>query len=175
VILLAERSITETDILEVEGVIVRIEKMGARAAVARTREDEELIIPNSILVQSTVRNLTLTDPVHRLRARVGVSYRSDMRQVEETLSAAARSVVGRHEGREPQVFLLAFGDSSVEWEVSIWAASPWVAAATMSELNKAIWWGLKDAGITIAYPQLDVHFDPTHAPASAESAARPDQ
>jgi small-conductance mechanosensitive channel len=45
----------------------------------------------------------------------------------------------------------------------------------MSELNKAIWWGLKDAGITIAYPQLDVHFDPTHAPASAESAARPDQ
>jgi small-conductance mechanosensitive channel len=162
IILLSERSITETDVLEVEGVIVRIQKMGARAAVARTREDEELIIPNSILVQSTVKNLTLSDPVYRIRSRVGVAYESDMKHVEDALMTAARSVENRAQDHEPVVFLVEFGDSSVLWEVSIWAEGPWEASVTRSDLNKAIWWRLKEAGIKIAFPQLDVHFDAGH-------------
>jgi small-conductance mechanosensitive channel len=160
VILLAERSITETDVLEVEGTIVRIDKMGARAAVARTREEEELIIPNSILVQSTVRNLTLSDAIYRIRSRVGVAYSSDMREVERVLMDAALSLQGRAADREPAVLLMEFGDSSVVWEVSVWAEDPWSASVTRSDLNKAIWWALADAGITIAFPQVDVHFDP---------------
>ena len=75
IILLAERSITETDVLEVEGTMVRIERIGARSTVARTREDEELIIPNATLVQSTVKNLTLSDPVYRVRSRGGCILR----------------------------------------------------------------------------------------------------
>jgi small-conductance mechanosensitive channel len=35
-----------------------------------------------------------------------------------------------------------------------------------AQLNEAIWWGLKEAGIAIAFPQLDVHFD-KHAKADA--------
>lgn len=159
-ILLGERSITETDVLEVEGTVVRITRMGARATVARTRDDEEIIIPNSILVQSTVKNLTLTDAVHRIRTRVGVSYASDMARVEEVLRSVAEAAEGRHPARAPVIFLMEFGDSSVVWEVSVWAADPWVAPQLRSELNKAIWFALKDAGITIAFPQLDVHLDP---------------
>lgn len=159
-ILLGERSIRETDILEVEGTVVRIVRMGARATVARTRDGEELIIPNSILVQSTVKNLTLTDPVYRVRSRVGVSYASDMVAVERVLRDVARTIEGRKKDRDPIVFLIEFGDSSVVWEASIWAADPWQGPEVRSELNKAIWHGLKQAGITIAFPQLDVHLDP---------------
>jgi small-conductance mechanosensitive channel len=172
VILLGERSITETDILEVEGRVVRVMRMGARATVARTREDEELIIPNSILVQSTVKNLTLTDMVYRVRAAVGVAYSSDMRRVEQALEAAALSVERRSPDRKPLVFMTEFGDNAVVWEVSIWAVDPWAAPVTRSDLNKAIWWALADAGITIAFPQLDVHLDtPVRAatPAPGES------
>ena len=160
VILLAERSITETDILEVEGTVVRIVRMGARATVARTREDEELIIPNSILVQSTVKNLTLTDQVYRVRTRVGVSYGSDMRQVESVLEATAADFEYRAKERAPTIFLVDFGDSSVVWEISVWISDPWDANLARSHLNKAVWWALQDAGITIAFPQVDVHFDP---------------
>ena len=170
IILLGERSITETDVLEVEGVVVQIQKMGARATVARTREDDELIIPNSILVQSTVKNLTLTDRSYRIRAKVGVSYDSDMAKVEEVLTEVATGLEGRSPTRDPVIYLLDFGDSSVVWEVSTWAVDPWVAQMTRSSLNKAIWWGLKDAGITIAYPQLDLH---VKSPPAATSARVP--
>lgn len=158
-ILLGERSIKETDVLEVEGAVVTIERMGARATVARTRDDEELIIPNSILVQSTVKNLTLTEQVFRLRTSVGVSYASDMRLVEKVLIEAATGVAGRSDTRDPVVVLHSFGDSAVNWEISVWSSHPWTAPGTRSDLNKAVWFALADAGITIAFPQLDVHID----------------
>ncbi len=159
-ILLTERSITESDVLELDGTLIRIERMGIRSTVARTRDDEQLIVPNSSLVQSTVKNLTLADQAYRVRATVGVSYRSDMRQVEETLVASARAVASRLPDRDPVPLLLEFGDSAVVWEVSVWTDDPWHLRSTRSALNKAIWWGLKEAGITIAFPQMDVHFDP---------------
>jgi small-conductance mechanosensitive channel len=159
VILLAERSITESDVLEVEGRIVKVVRMGTRATVARTRDEEEIIIPNSMLVQSSVTNYTLGDSLYRVRARVGVAYESDMKEVNRVLLEAGASVPERVQEKDPIVLLLEFGNSSVDFEVSIWAEDPWAARVTKSALNMAIWDHLKAAGITIAFPQLDVHFD----------------
>ena len=160
VILLAERSITEGDVLEVDGTLIHVESIGTRATVARTRDDEQRIIPNSLLVQSSVKNFTLADSLYRVRCRVGVTYGSDMEEVEKVLYDSALTVAHRSQHRDPVLLLLEFGDSSVVWEASIWGEDPWAARIHRSDLNKAIWKGLKDAGIVIAFPQLDVHFDP---------------
>ena len=53
--------------------------------------------------------------------------------------------------------LLDFGDSSVVYRVLVWIEDPWLSGRLRSELNEAIWWALKDAGIVIAFPQLDLH------------------
>lgn len=164
IILLAERSIKETDVLEVEGRTIEVEKVGVRATVARTRDDERIIIPNSILVQSVVANYTLEDSFYRVRSSVGVSYGSDMQKVRQVLTDTAEGIDQRAGQMEPVVLLREFGDSSVVWEVSIWTTDPWRSPRLRSALNEAIWWALKDADITIAYPQLDVHF-PGGAPA----------
>lgn len=166
VILLAERSIKETDILEVNGRTIRVEKIGTRSTVARTRSDEQMIIPNSELVQSVVTNYTLEDPLCRVMTQVGVSYSSDMRRVREVVTAAAASVEGRYSGRDPVVYMQEFGDSSVVWGISVWSENPWTSPLLRSELNEAVWFALKDADITIAFPQVDVHF-PGGAPATA--------
>ncbi len=146
--------------LEVQNLVVRVERMGIRATLARTRDDEELIVPNSLLVQSAVKNYTLRDSLHRLRATVGVVYSSDLRLVFNTLRATALQLEWRTKEQEPRVLLLGFGNSSVDFEVSVWIDNPWNARQALSDLNEAIWWALKDAGVTIAFPQLDVHFDP---------------
>lgn len=160
-ILLVERTIKPGDVLEVEGRVVMVEKMGIRTSEARTRDEEELIVPNSLLVQSTVKNYTLRDSLYRLRATVGVKYDSDMKRVMEVLQAATSSLEWRFEGRDPAIFLTEFGTSSVNFQVSVWMDDPWQSRRALSELNQAIWWALKDADITIAFPQLDVHFDAT--------------
>ncbi|HKK26866.1 MAG TPA: mechanosensitive ion channel domain-containing protein [Gemmatimonadota bacterium] len=160
VILLVERSIQPGDVLEVDGQVIRIEEMRIRSTVGRSRDDEELIIPNSGLVASPVKNFTLRDSLYRVRAPVGVSYRSDMGRVRELLERAARELEGRWGGREPVVLLTGFGSSSVDWEVSVWVDDPWNARLLLSNLLEGVWWSLKEAGVTIAYPQLDLHLDP---------------
>ena len=167
VILMAEGVIKSGDILELDGRIVRVGQMGIRATVARTQYDEELIIPNSVLVQSTVKNLTHHDRIYRIPVTVGVAYSSDMRRVEETLGVAAAGLPWRLQDRPPRVLLTDFGASSVDWEVSVWMDDPWDARMRASALRMALWLALKDAGITIAYPQLDVHLD-----AAVEAALR---
>jgi small-conductance mechanosensitive channel len=159
VILMVERSITPGDVLEVQGRMVRVIQMGIRATVARTRDEEELIIPNSEIVRSTVKNFTLGNPLFRLRAHVGVSYHSDLHAVRDALLKAADRVPFRHPEREPRVQLREFGSSSVDYDVMVWTSDPWATQEQRSILNEAIWWSLKEAGITIAFPQLDLHLD----------------
>lgn len=159
VILLLERSIKPGDILDVDGQRVQVQEMGIRTTVARTLDDESLILPNSLLSQSVVKNLTLREPLNRVRAKVGVSYSSDMKQVGEVLHRVASDFADRDMSREPVILLTGFGDSSVDWEVSIWTSRPWLYRRTLSSLNIAIWNALADAGIVIAFPQVDVHFD----------------
>ena len=158
-ILLIERAIKPGDILEVEGRVVRVLKMGIRTTIARTRDDEEIIIPNATLVQSTVTNYTLDDPIFRVRADVGVHYGSDMRAVRAALLSAANAMTWRLPERDPVILLTDFGDSSVDWQVSLWCDNAWTAPRVQSDLREAIWWALKEAEIEISYPQVDVHFD----------------
>ncbi len=157
ILLLTERTIKQGDVLEVENRVVRVSRMGLRATVTRSRDEEDLIIPNSTLVQSTVTNFTLRDPTFRLRATVGVSYDSDMAEVKRVLHETAAALPGRMSEHEPRVLLTDFAASAVNFEVLVWSNDPWNARTTKSELNEAIWWAFKRAGIVIAYPQMDVH------------------
>ena len=97
---------------------------------------------------------------------MGVTYGSDMRRVREVLEKAAARVDQRSDAREPVVFMKEFADSSVVWEISIWTGDPWRSPRLRSDLNESVWWALEDAGITIAFPQLDLHF-PEGAPRPA--------
>ena len=154
-----EKSIKRGDILEVEDQVVTVKDVGVRFTLAQNRDNEDLLIPNSILMQSMVTNRTLSDDLFRLRAPVGVVYSSDMRLVKETLMTAATGLTWRSDKMDPVVIMRAFGSSSVDFEVSVWLEDPWSIGQYISELNEAIWWSLKEAGIVIAFPQLDVHFD----------------
>lgn len=159
VILLVERSVTPGDIVNVDGQVVRVKDLGIRATLVRSLNDEDLIVPNSLLIQSTLINYTLQDKIIRVRTSVGVAYTSDLDQVFETLERAALGVDVRSQVRDPSIQLKEFADSSVVFEVSIWIDDPWELQPRRSALNRAIWNALKADGITIAYPQMDLHLD----------------
>jgi small-conductance mechanosensitive channel len=159
VILLAERVIKPGDILEIDGQVVRVVEMGIRATVVRSRDDEDIIVPNGILAQSAVTNFTMRDSVYRIRVPVGVTYSSDMPRVQEVLAGVADAFEGRLPDLTPRVILTGFGASSVDFEVSVWVDDPWEAPMVRARLHHAVFAALKEAAITIAFPQVDVHFD----------------
>ena len=160
IILLIERTIKPGDILEIEGTVVRVIDMGIRTTVVRTLLEEEIIMPNSVFAQSSVKNYTLNDDAYRLGIKVGVSYESDMRQVFEVLETVASKVPWRQPEAKPAILLQDFGDSAVLFVVYVTIDDPWRQRMYMSELRKAVWFALKEAGITIAFNQMDIHLDP---------------
>jgi potassium efflux system protein len=165
--LLLERTIKPDDILMVDGRVVRITQLGVRAAVARTRDEEDLIIPNSLLAQQVVTNYTLRDSLYRLRTTVGVAYESDIDLVFQVLHEVGTRSPDRDTTRDPRVLLTEFGDSSINFDLSIWIADSWAAPVAKSRLNHDIWRAFRDHGIVIAFPQLDVHLNRTDAPGAS--------
>ena len=160
VILLFERTIKPGDVIEVGGQIVKVQQMSIRATIVRTLDEEDVIVPNSSLVQSNVKNFTLEDNIYRVRVTVGVSYSADVRAVTVLLEQCARSMDYREPGYEPRVLLLNFGPSALEFEASVWMRDPWNHRIASSKLREAIWYAFKERQIALAFPQLDLHFDP---------------
>lgn len=152
---------------------MRIEKMGIRSTIARTLDDESIIVPNTTLVQSSVKNFTLRDSIYRVRAVVGVTYGSDMALVRATLESVAAELPGRFPGEDPVVLMSEFADSAVVFEVSIWIDDPWRTRRTRSQLHEAIWWAFQEQGITIAFPQVGVHLDAEVGDWLQQSGRRP--
>jgi len=159
VILLFERTIKPGDVIEVGGQIVKVQQMSIRTTIVRTLDEEDVIVPNSTLVQSNVKNFTLEDNIYRVRVNVGVSYSADVPQVKALLLQCARSMDYSEKGFEPRVLLLNFGPSALEFEASVWMRDPWNHRIAGSKLREAIWAALKEKQIVIAFPQMDVHFD----------------
>jgi len=164
VILLGERSIRPGDVLAVEGRTVKVMRMGIRATIVQTRDGEEIIMPNTLLVQNPVTNYTLAEQAIRTRVAVGVVYGSDMRVVAEALNEAARAVAREvpeiADDRDPEVLMVQFGDNAVEFELAVWTTDPWRVRLMRSHVAQRVWWTLKERGVTIAFPQLDLHLDP---------------
>ncbi len=160
VILLMERAIKPGDILQVQDRFVKVRNMSIRTTTVRTLDDEEIILPNSMLAQSAVTNYTLRDSYYRVRCNVGVVYASDLALVRKTLEEVGESLAWRSSFREPVIQLMGFGSSSVDYELSVWVEDPWRVRHYKSAVYEAMWTAFQNAGIVIAFPQLDVHLDP---------------
>lgn len=171
IILLVERAVKPGDVVEVNGEFVRVIEMGIRSTIARTLHDEEIIIPNHMLSQSAVRNYTYQSTICRLRANVGVSYHSDLHLVRETLHRVGEQMKWRAHEKSPVVLLVGFGDSAVNFELSVWTQNPWDRQHSLNEMHEGIWWAFKQQGIVIAFPQLDLHFPPEPSPQEARGHA----
>ncbi len=168
-----ERTIKPGDVLETEGAMVRVKSIGFRATIVRSKDERDLVIPNSQLVQNRVANYTYRDSVCRVETTVGVAYSSDLKKVREVLESVCGQLDWTSSQHQPAVILSDFGGSAVNFKIRVWIENPWDAGKRRASLNEAIWWGLKEAGIMIAYPQLDVHFDePFTKAAGLEGAHR---
>lgn len=156
-ILLLERPIKKGDVVIVDGVYGVVDEIAIRATRIMTFDDIALIVPNSKLISDTVENRSEPTMHFRLRIDVGVAYGSDTRLVEHTLLGVARQNAEVLAEPEPVVFFREFGDSSLDFQLCIWLGDPLAGLSVSSELRHAIVKAFEEAGITIPFPQRDVH------------------
>jgi len=138
VMLRVEHAISLGDVIQIKGDMVKIAHMGLRATTARTLDDQDMLIPNSTLIQSIVTNYTLRDPQYRLSIEIEVPTSADLDQVRRTLEETAKNLEWRVPDRDPEVFLESPGEEQVTYEVAVWIDDPWTASQRRSDLNEAV-------------------------------------
>ncbi|MCF7890157.1 mechanosensitive ion channel [Candidatus Bipolaricaulota bacterium] len=160
-ILLLERPIQVGDIVEVEGIIGKVEEIRFRVAVVNTFDNESIIVPNSDLVSKQVTNWSYAgDTTLRLRIPIGVDYGTDIEKVEDILLEIADEEEKILDTPEPQVFFKEHADSALNFELRVWISTPKDRIAVRDNVRRKIDKKLNEAGIGIPFPQRDVYVYP---------------
>jgi len=132
-------------------------EIGIRSTRIKTRDDILITIPNSILANTKIINESAPVPRVRIRVPLGVAYGSDVEEVEGVLLAVAAANVNVAPDPAPRVRMRRFGDSSVDLELLCWVEDPSLRGLEIHNLLKAVYKAFADKGITIPFPQRDVH------------------
>jgi small-conductance mechanosensitive channel len=168
IILLMERPIKNGDIIKVGDQMGRVLDIRVRSTIVLTRDDVALIVPNSLLVSEVVTNESYTEERIRIHVKVGVAYGSDTEKVCKNLLEAANECEKVLKTPPPQVVFADFGDSALNFDLRIWIGDLWTSDLIRSEIRFSIDKKFKEAGIVIAFPQMDLHFKSFESPAPLE-------
>jgi small-conductance mechanosensitive channel len=160
-ILLIERPIKVGDVVDVDGNRGRVTQIGARCSQVRRFDGFDMLVPNSEFLQKNVINLTLADELIRLQVRVGVAYGTPTREVVRIMAEAMDEHGRILKQPEPVVLFEDFGDSALLFSAYFWVqVSPsFDYRIVESDYRHMLDRRFGEAGIVIAFPQLDVHLD----------------
>ena len=163
IVLLLDRTLKVGDFVDLQsGVRGRVVEIAMRYTRVSTNDSVDVLVPNSEFVNGRVTNWTFDDASRRIHIPFGVAYGTDKLAVREAGVAAASTVEGvlMHEvGREPDVWLVSLGDSSLNFELVVWVGKKLTAAPgrTQAQLLWALETELSARGLVIPFPQRDLH------------------
>lgn len=157
IVILFERPIRVGDTITVGGKTGTVARIRIRATTLIDWDRKEQVIPNKTFVTQDFTNWTLSDPITRVIIRVGVAYGSDIDLVQRILSSVATNNKRVVKDPPPTVFCVALAESSVNFEMRVFVKSMQDIMPLSHELHAAIVDTLREAGISIPFPQRDIH------------------
>lgn len=166
-ILLFERPLKVGDFIEIGTQVGEVKQLGLRATTVQTFDNAEIVIPNSQLITDIVTNWTLAEKKVRVRVPVGVAYGTDIEKVLQILLSCATSNPLVLDTPKPVALFLAFGTSSLDFELRAWIPNFDDKLTVLSELNQEIESEFETAGVEIPFPQRDLHLRSVNGEAMA--------
>lgn len=156
-VILFEGGIRVGDIIELDGMIARVEEIGIRTSSVINRKGNYIIVPNSQMTSNSVLNWSHGDLISRHDISVGVAYGSDTALVARTLKGVLAGKDYLIADRPVQVVFQDFGDSALLFELRFWAEKSWEMDLFKSDVRFAIDEAFRREGIKIPFPQRDLH------------------
>jgi len=158
ILLLFEQKLKVGNIVQMEdGRVLKVVKINLRTSELLTREDIRLIVPNSKIANFKVVNWNIEESQTRFYVKVGVAYGSDMELVKEILLSVAQQHPQVLTSPHPFVRFKDFGDSALLMELFFWSTNNFRIENVKSDLRFSIDEIFRKKGVTIPFPQRDVH------------------
>jgi potassium efflux system protein len=143
-------------IADISGTVTRIQ---IRATTILDWDRKELIVPNKEFITGRLVNWSLSDNVIRIKIPIGIAYGSDTELAEKLLLKAAKANPLALDNPAPQAIFMGFGDNSLNFEMRVFinGINDWIPL--LHKLNQTVDREFRKAGVTISFPQRDVHLD----------------
>lgn len=159
-VLLSENYIKLGDYVRInEKLTGKIMDIGFRATVIRTIDNIHILVPNSDLIDGQVINLTFEDRIRRIYIPFKVPYGSDVKKIRslvvEAVMASKIPLLRDVRMKKPTVWMSSVGESFIELELLVWIEG--IRPSTKSNLLILIYDTLREQGIAMPHPQLDLH------------------
>jgi small conductance mechanosensitive channel len=146
------------DLVNIAGHLGRVNEIELFTTTIDTLDRRRIIVPNSSIYGTVIENITY-HPVRRVDVPVGTAYAADLDETRAALERALRSVPTVVSDPPPEVALVELGSSSVNWFVRGFARRDEFGDVKQA-IIRAVKIELDRAGISIPFPQMDIHFNP---------------
>ncbi|MBU1565206.1 MAG: mechanosensitive ion channel [Proteobacteria bacterium] len=159
-IILFERPVKRGDWIKIGDTEGYVQKISVRSTLIQTFDRSDVIVPNSELISNQVTNMMLNDNFGRLIVPVGVAYGSDtdlVRTILLEIAANNEEVINDGSAPTPIVLFLAFGESSLDFELRCHLAHIDKRLLVKSAINFEIDRAFREHKISIPFPQRDLY------------------
>ncbi len=151
VILLFEGNLQVDDVIQIDGFVGRVTKVGLRTSRLLTREGFLITLPNSKLVVNNVITLSHQQSPARFSIQVRLAYGSDLKRAENLLLELATAHPEVQAQPAPFVWLQDFGPAGLVLGLFIWSNDSFGVERTLSDLRFAAEAALRAEGFHIPY------------------------
>jgi len=155
VMLVLFRPFTIGDVVSTAGITAKVEEINIFNTHFCTPDNQLIIVPNGKIISDIITNINAKD-TRRIDLTVGISYSDDMAKTKDILLGLAKEDSRILTDPAPTVAVAELADSSVNLVFRPWVKTPdyWDVRFDLTEKIKNT---LDEAGISIPFPQQDVH------------------
>lgn len=161
IFILIEGTIQRDDVIEIDGLIGKIVTINLRTSTVLTRDGIMLIVPNHKFIVDNIINWSHSATPTRFKVSVGVAYGSDVDKVKDILMECTvqhdKVLKTKEDGKYPFVRFVDFGDSALLFQVFFWSNDIFPIENTKSDIRYLIDKRFREEGVTIPFPQRDLH------------------
>lgn len=148
----AERIVAKGDWVRVADKEGQVMEVTWRTTRLLTRGDDHIILPNRMLAENVLENLTYPTQLHMVELDINASYKDPPNKVREVLALLAAACPQVKADPAPEILLLGYGDFSVHYRIRLWIDDYRQVMSIRSDIYRRVWYAFRRHGIEIPYP-----------------------
>ncbi len=158
IIILLDGTIKVKDVVEVDGIVCRVQEIKLRTTTVITREDKCIILPNSFITSGKVVNWTYSHLTSRFEIQVNLDYDENIPSAMQLLKQVTLENKYVSKLPEPSIRITRFAESAVEITIMFWCSEVFRVENVKSEIRVALFKALVENGIKFPLPRSIVHY-----------------
>lgn len=145
------------DWIKTGNIIGKVKEITWRSVKIITRQNDTIVIPNSIIAREIIVNYSRPTDLHAHTMQIGIDYSEMPEKVFKVMQEILSNLEEVDKSKKPFIKIIAYQDFSILYEIKFWYKNYADIENLEAEINKRIWYAFRRENITIPFPIRNVY------------------